>query len=68
MNSITSRFSSLKNISHEAFIGFTEKTVTFPNSGLQTEYLKNVQPCAAAPTKPRQVQNVREQIRNFLGN
>lgn len=53
MNSITSRFSSLKNIGHEAFIGFTEKTVTFPNSGLQTEYLKNVQPCAAAPTKPR---------------
>ena len=53
MNSITSRFSSLKNISHEAFIGFTEKTVTFPNSGLQTEYLKNVQPCAAAPTKAK---------------
>lgn len=52
MNSITSIFFSLKSISHEAFIGFTEKTVTFPNSGLQTEYLKNVQPCAAAPTKP----------------
>ena len=30
-------------------IGFTGKTVTFPKSGLQTEYLKNVQPCAAAP-------------------
>ena len=42
MNSITSIFFSLKNISHEAFIGFTEKTVTFPNSGLQTEYLKNI--------------------------
>ena len=33
----------------EMLIGLTEKTVTFPKSGLQTEYLKNVQPCAAAP-------------------